>query len=466
MARISGKLGGINNALVFVDLDRDNLLDDGEISAMADGSGNFQLAGKSSLLAGPLVATGGVDMATHAASTALLSAPAGSKVINTLTTLVDAVAREMAISPARAAREVIDALNLEGAATSTLLGKNPSQVLTAARNSASLEKAIDLAEAAAQLGNLLKMGTAVLSGAAAGTPTSTLQAGLVSALANQVAQGQTIDFTGTAQISSLLGAAAGDAGLSAAEVARAGVLATDAATVITAAAARIACAANGARDGGQTSKAGVAAALQVIDNIGKVAETISRNLEVGAALGNLGSSVSSYTGAALDALIQNPGKLPPLGFMVAIGLANRSPAFTEKMGADDRSGSVVINDAITLAGSGTISAATVTITNTKAGDELVFPNTLKIQGAVGADVFGNKVLTLTAASAQGVGSADFEAALELVRFNNTSDTPDTTPRVIAFRVNGATAVSGVVLETVSVTAVDDMDGTAAYSVTA
>ncbi|MGE4369461.1 MAG: hypothetical protein AB7E12_07255 [Burkholderiaceae bacterium] len=145
----------------------------------------------------------------------------------------------------------------------------------------------------------------------------------------------------------------------------------------------------------------------------------------------------------------------PATFTVTIGLANQSPAFTEMAGLDDGTHALLINSAITFAGSGTVSLASVTIANTKPGDELLFTDTFKIAGAVTTNASGNRVLTLSGKPGLTVDNADFEAALESVRFNNTSDTPDTTARTIEFRVGNGTSTSPVATETVTVTATND-----------
>jgi hypothetical protein len=146
---------------------------------------------------------------------------------------------------------------------------------------------------------------------------------------------------------------------------------------------------------------------------------------------------------------------PEPQFTVSIGLADQSPAFSEMPGADNGSNAQVINSDMRLSGIGAVNSATVTITNTKPGDELVFVDTARIQGKVSIDDHGNKVLTLSAKPGQSPVNADFEAALETVKFNNTSDTPDTTTRNIEFKVSDGSATSAAATEKLTVNATND-----------
>ena len=146
---------------------------------------------------------------------------------------------------------------------------------------------------------------------------------------------------------------------------------------------------------------------------------------------------------------------PEPDFTMTIGLGDQSPGFTEMAGTGNGSNAQVINSDMRFSGIGAVNSATVTITNTKPGDELVFVDTAKIKGAVTIDDHGNKVLTLSAKSGQSLANADFEAALETVKFNNTSDTPDTTTRNIEFKVSDGSATSAAATEELTVNATND-----------
>ena len=129
--------------------------------------------------------------------------------------------------------------------------------------------------------------------------------------------------------------------------------------------------------------------------------------------------------------------------------------FTEMAGTDTGANAQVINSTVTVAdadGTSEIVSAAVTITNVQAGDVLLFTNTAKITG-----VYSSGTLTLSKVSGQTPTNAEFEAALRSVKFNNTSDTPNTTARSITFKATDASATSTTFLtETVNVTATNDV----------
>jgi hypothetical protein len=108
-----------------------------------------------------------------------------------------------------------------------------------------------------------------------------------------------------------------------------------------------------------------------------------------------------------------------------------------------------------LDGFSEIVSATVTLTNAKAGDQLVFANTDKITGSYSVSN-GVGTLTLSNINGQAPTNADFQNALQTVRFNNSSDTPDTTQRSITFKASDANATSTAILtETVNEEATND-----------
>ncbi|MFH0823928.1 MAG: sulfurtransferase, partial [Pseudomonadota bacterium] len=148
-------------------------------------------------------------------------------------------------------------------------------------------------------------------------------------------------------------------------------------------------------------------------------------------------------------------KVIPVNDPPTISVTDQSPAFTEMAGSDTKAHAVVINSSVAITDVDLTDpkSATVTITNLKNGDELLFTDTTEIHGSYNA---GTGVLTLTAQSGRTPTEAQFEAALSGVKFNNTSDTPDTTARVIEFKVTDQSDVtSTAAVETVSVTPVNE-----------
>ncbi|MFZ4525670.1 MAG: beta strand repeat-containing protein [Chlorobium sp.] len=149
-----------------------------------------------------------------------------------------------------------------------------------------------------------------------------------------------------------------------------------------------------------------------------------------------------------------------------ITAVDQSPMYAEINGPDTMDNDVVINSALTASDlDGTVTSATVIITNVQSSDALVFVDTAKIQGSYDAPT---GVLTLRVKSGQSPMTSDFEAALESVKFNNTSDSPDTTSRTIEFKVSDGTAISIAATESVTVTGTNDaavITGTSKASVT-
>lgn len=126
--------------------------------------------------------------------------------------------------------------------------------------------------------------------------------------------------------------------------------------------------------------------------------------------------------------------------------------FTEPSGsAPSQANAVVINSTVAVTdadGPSQIGSARVRITNVQSGDELLFVNTPKISG-----VYASGLLTLSAVAEQTPTNEEFTAALQSVRFNNTSNTPNTTARSITFAATDKnTAISNLLTETVNVVA--------------
>ncbi|WP_223176039.1 Ig-like domain-containing protein [Sulfurimonas indica] len=117
---------------------------------------------------------------------------------------------------------------------------------------------------------------------------------------------------------------------------------------------------------------------------------------------------------------------------------------------EDVTGSVVINDDITISDVDDVNleSATVKIDNVQDGDILLFENQNGITGEYNAST---GELTLSG----GASKADYEQALESVKFTNTSDTPDLDDRVIHFSVNDGEKESAPITSTVSVEATND-----------
>ncbi|WP_081423666.1 tandem-95 repeat protein [Pelodictyon luteolum] len=132
-----------------------------------------------------------------------------------------------------------------------------------------------------------------------------------------------------------------------------------------------------------------------------------------------------------------------------------TPAFTEVQGADTAANKVTISPNVTIADlDDAIISASVRITNPFDGDILGFTSTSsgKITGTYNSTT---GTLSLVAAAGQTPSTADFQAALQSVYFNNSSDTPNTTTRTVECTITDGDAFSLVATETVTVTSTND-----------
>lgn len=102
--------GLVKDATVFIDVNKNGVLDTGEPSAKTDSKGTFTIASDAS---GPIVATGGINMDTGSANTIILKAQPGSTVVNPITTLVNALVVEQSLTLTAAETAVKSALGLD-----------------------------------------------------------------------------------------------------------------------------------------------------------------------------------------------------------------------------------------------------------------------------------------------------------------------------------------------------------------
>ena len=143
---------------------------------------------------------------------------------------------------------------------------------------------------------------------------------------------------------------------------------------------------------------------------------------------------------------------------VAATAVNNAPVVTATGGttkftpAGATSMPVVVDGGVTVtdADNQTLSTATVTITDFKAGDALGFTANANTEGNIVGTYNGTGTLTLTSAD-KSATVAQFQTALEAVTFDNVTPSPDTTPRTISFAANDGQATgTAAALDTVSV----------------
>lgn len=102
---------------------------------------------------------------------------------------------------------------------------------------------------------------------------------------------------------------------------------------------------------------------------------------------------------------------------------------------------------------GQLVSARIVLTNAQAGDRFVIPNNLpgNIDSQVDTSVAGRITITLTGAET----IANYQAAIQAIEFENTSDNPGVVDRVVEVTVNGGFMDSNVATTTINVVAVDD-----------
>ncbi|MDX2307114.1 MAG: peroxidase family protein [Hyphomicrobium sp.] len=135
-------------------------------------------------------------------------------------------------------------------------------------------------------------------------------------------------------------------------------------------------------------------------------------------------------------------------FVVPIddGTRNWTTTFTENGAAVGVSSFAAISGGVTLA------SAKVVLTNAMAGDTLTTAGALP-PGITVTTTVGSGTVTLDFTGSASV--ADYQAAIDAIRFANASDTPDTTARHIEVTVNNGLVDSDPAISTINVVAFDD-----------
>ncbi|HZW13856.1 MAG TPA: Ig-like domain-containing protein [Noviherbaspirillum sp.] len=160
--KIAGSVadGFIKGATVFADANGNGVWDEGEAKTTTDKNGNFTLTNAK----GTLIVTGGTDISTNLPHTGVLKAPEGSKVVNPLTALQQALV-EQGKSAAEAQTAVAKALGLPESVN--LQDYDPlATAFSSTATSAERATAVKLQAAAAKVQNLLVTASKALVGAA------------------------------------------------------------------------------------------------------------------------------------------------------------------------------------------------------------------------------------------------------------------------------------------------------------
>ena len=198
---------------------------------------------------------------------------------------------------------------------------------------------------------------------------------------------------------------------------------------------------------GSATLANYQTALNAItfNNTSDTPNTTSRSITV---VVNDGSNNSNTAITTINVIASNDA--PVLDLDGSAAGANYIASFVEAGTGVSGSGAVSIADTdrtITDVDSGNIVSATITLTNAQTGDVLAAGT---LPAGITASVVGN-VVTLTGSATL----ANYQAALNAITFNNTSDTPNTTPRSITVVVNDGSNNSNIATTTINVTASND-----------
>ena len=104
--------------------------------------------------------------------------------------------------------------------------------------------------------------------------------------------------------------------------------------------------------------------------------------------------------------------------------------------------------------SANMASAAISLTNQTTGDRLLVNGSSAASGTLASGIAWTR--TDTSVTLSGVFTkAQYVDAIELVQFENTTENPSTTPRIINVTVNDGTVDSNVAVATINVTAVDD-----------
>ena len=148
-----------------------------------------------------------------------------------------------------------------------------------------------------------------------------------------------------------------------------------------------------------------------------------------------------------------PNATPTLDLASSGAGTGYAATYTESAGA------VVVANVDTLitdADDANIERATITLTNAKAGDQLLV-TVANLPAGITVDPASTATNVILTGSAT---KADYQTALRQVSFNNTSDNPDNTARVINVTVNDGSANSNTAVATIAIDLAPDAVGDA------
>lgn len=392
--------GYVAGATVFVDINGNGVQDSGEPSTTTDAQGNFSFPDGANNF-GNIVSTGGTDIATGQPFEGSLTAPAGSDVVNPLTTLIDAISKTPGNTVASARAQVLTALGLD--ANTDLQKFDP--IATAADPNATAEQkalALKVQAAAAQINTIVQQTAAVLQGTGTSADSNSAAAAAYAAVADAISVASasaglstdpndpdspvsdgTLNLTSSNSIGNIVKAAATKAGGTASQQAAVDSLANDASTIIT----------------NLNSAIGTA----VGDGTGDVTETLNGIAQVQVVSGNTASTVQTQTsglGNISNVVTSTSGD----------NLTNAIEAAASEIGDVDGDG---VSNATTTSSGGSGGGGTpATFTVTETGGVVEFGGTATGNITVAwAGTIGDSVATFTRGGIDASVEPDFETAV-------------------------------------------------------
>ena len=117
--------------------------------------------------------------------------------------------------------------------------------------------------------------------------------------------------------------------------------------------------------------------------------------------------------------------------------------------------------------SANMASASIVLTNPQTGDRLLVNGSAAASGTLASGIAWTRTATTVTLSGS-FSKALYTDAIELIQFENTTENPATTPRIINVRVNNGTQNSNTAIATINVVAVDNapvFTGTAGASYT-
>ncbi|MXS78942.1 calcium-binding protein, partial [Nitrosomonas sp. JL21] len=278
--------GYVRGAQVFADLNGDQQLNEGESSTVTDATGHFSLPAVTGF--GDLIASGGVDIATGKSFEGIMTAPAGSSVINPLTTIISRIIDNDGVSAAEAAGIVLAALGLDDEID--LLHFDPINAVMSADTAPMTGMAMAAHAAAVKIEVITGQVAALLQGIGITDTEASAISFAYQALASLLAsESNVVDLSARSVITLVIQDATLLAGADGTESSRMGAVLADASRTI----GNFAQTISALSTSGQNKKT----ILSKIAAVQIVAETLEGTMQSGAAQGDIGEAVKRTTGA-------------------------------------------------------------------------------------------------------------------------------------------------------------------------